>query len=1186
MNINTSFLGYEFAAIFLSTIEPTNSSGEPYDPVRSMGHELVFNTIMTRAQSLIYCVGNPFALCKIGDKYQVNCWKAYLQRCVQCETLHFSIPNRKAEVELAAKKLQNIVFPHSIIDEATTAPLTREADKIIEQYMDKLNQRREYKTGCKLVRKPEGRMDWMMEDEESMDEAVILCRLKYFMYDRATAIPLNPSQPPFTIKGRERLKGSLHGDTVKVDPEGKCVLFDDKTEKAITQTHYGESFLCRVSEFNSIQFYPLDKCYPKFVNLPTITREEKRGVVCFDPTSINDTPRVCNVIPHEVALRMVFVVKFLGWKKECGYPLGIIVGAFPSHFQELMLRRKHSIPPAIVDYPNEIMKKDNSSQRRHFPHAITIDPEGSTDHDDALTCTVREEKKRKVYTVGVHITDLQSIVKKGSKLDEQAKQRGCTVYDAPDSISSPMFPTRVLAEGSILPGKKVNTFSVLTDFIVSDEGTETESIELANFQILKSNVTSDAELTYREAQEILLGDESRYPQNIVAKVHKYDSCRPALTLKELLKCLWKFAWFLRRKRLKEAALAFTVREVDQLKNPEAHYLVEELMVSANAQVAMELSRVFKNRTILRSQNPPKQEELEQFAKSYKRALPLSASCKVLFPNPLKLPTTCPLAILKSQYSLLLENLKRKKLVDVMHCVQMEHLHPQLVALQSRLRSLQSPAEYCVVGQGEDSAHFDLQCSHYTHFTSPLRRYIDVVIQRQLHAALNRRPNVYTAEELRSVCESTQNMLKRANQYERDIESLRFVKNLMTSQKIYDCVISEIDIKQQRFSLCFTDVELRLGPKAREINIQQLQKNHSMVKREVQSEPKMHYQWKVKLCSMNGTPARFLDPARIETCSKPDTEGQLSQLSFYSPDDFKCLAKKSVSMRVKSNVVGIPTQTWEILQECTLKGQNSVETHSNAILHNFPPVEEKHSPIPHKDWKSTLLVYTLNRELKLFDVMKAQLCATQGKKGLTQEPAIQLLEVGPGLQICVHHNRDPEKCFVGMLTQHASRDKYESLTEYVQCWEPLVVSESALTSVKDSEFLLIRDVDLKWPDFQLCTTSSGDTYYKMKQSRNADENGILMTLSTEFVQSSFFYFKMLEGDLICMRLSSSDGHTRCVFHMVINRVNETQGTAPKVDIYMKFVLKESNYINSQVHDMILTGKASCELQVIHLVVSQR
>ena len=788
--------------------------------------------------------------------------------------------------------------------------------------------------------------------------------------------------------------------------------------------------------------------------------------------------------------------------------------------------------------------------------------------------------------MGVHITDLQSIVKKGSKLDEQAKQRGCTVYDAPDSISSPMFPARVLAEGSILPGKKVNTFSVLTDFIVSDEGTATESIELANFQILESNVTSDAELTYREAQEILVGDESRYPQNIVAKVKKYNSCRPALTLKALIKCLWKFAWFLRRKRLKEAALAFTVREVDQLKNPEAHYLVEELMVSANAQVAMELSRVFKNRTILRSQNPPKQEELEQFAKSYKRALPLSASCKVLFPNPPKLPTTCPLAILKSQYSLLLENLKRKKLVDVMHCVQMEHLHPQLVALQSRLRSLQSPAEYCVAGQGEDRAHFDLQCSHYTHFTSPLRRYIDVVIQRQLHAALNRRPNVYTAEELRSVCESTQNMLKRANQYERDIESLRFVKNLMTSQKIYDCVISEIDIKQQRFSLCFTDVELRLGPKAREINIQQLQKNHSMVKREVQSEPKMHYQWKVKLCSMNGTPARFLDPARIETCFKPDTEGQLSQLSFYSPDDFKCLAKESVSMRVKSNVVGIPTQTWEVLQECTLKGQNSVETHSNAILHNLPPVEEKHSPIPHKDWKSTLLVYTLNRELKLFDVMKAQLCATQGKKGLTQEPAIQLLEVGPGLQICVHHNRDPEKCFVGTLTQHASSDNYESLTEYVQCWEPLVVSESALTSVKDSEFLLIRDVDLKWPDFQLCTTSSGDTYYKMKESSNADENGVLMTISTEFMQSSFFYFKMLEGDLICMRLTSSDENTRCVFHMVINSVKEIRGTAPKVDIYMKFVLKESNYISSQVHDMILTGKASCELQVIHLVVSQR
>ena len=1180
--------------MFISTIEPTKENGEPFDPVRTMSNELVFNTIMTRARSLVYCVGNPFTLCEIGDS---RSWKGYLQRCVQCETLQFALPeqiDRKVEIELAAKQLQNIVLPHSVIDQATDIPLTTEADKIIQLYIQKLNQRREYKTGCKLVRRPEGNVDWMMEDEKSMGESVILCRLKFSMHDQAIAIPLDSSQPSFTIKGKENLKGSLEGDTRKVDATGKCVLFDEKTEKAIRQTHYGKSFLCRVSEFNCIQFYPLDKCYPKFVNLPTITREEKRGVVCFDPSSINDTPKVCNVVPHEVALQMVFLVKFLGWKKERGYPLGIIVGAFPSlsqHFQELMLRMKHSIPVSIYDHPMEKQSESNTGiarQRRHFPLAITIDPEGSTDHDDALTCTVKSRGNVKVYTVGVHITDINSIMKKGSKLDKQARQRGCTVYNAPDSICSKMVPASVLDAASIYPGKTIKAFSVLTDFTVTKEGTKNERVQLGSVQFLESSVASEAELTYKEAQDLLLGDVGSYTQSLKEKMKKYD-CHQSFPLKQLVRCLWKFAWFLRRKRLKEAALAFTVREVDQLKNPEAHYLVEELMIRANTQVARKLSREFKNKTVLRSQKPPDDKEVKQFADTYKNVLPLSASCKVLFPNQPECITATSLTMMRSQHSMMLENLRNKKFVDVMHCVQMEHLHPQLVALQSRLRSLQSPAEYCVVGDGEDGAHFDLQCSHYTHFTSPLRRYIDVVIQRQLHKVLNSRPtNAVTnvddqyTQYLKDLCITTQTMLKKAKDYERDIESATFTTNLKTNQRVYDCIISEMDIKQGKITFCFTDVELRLGPKAREITIQQLQRNHSTEKQSPPSEPKMLYQWKAKLCSMNGAPARFLDSSQLEICSSEANTD--CQLSFYCPDERNCTMKKRVNFKVKSSVVTVPSEIWRKLQQYTMEGNDSIEAHREEILSKLSSPEEKSTPIPHREWMSILIVYNLKKELRLFDVMKAQLCATQGKKGLTQEPAIQLLEVGPGLQICVHHNKDPEKCFVGKLTQHASKEKYDSLSEYVKCWEPLLLSESALTSVKESEFLIIRDVELTWPKFQLCTSSSGDTYYEITENTsNPEKSGIMIQLSNKFMESSHHFFKMSEGDLICLRVRNDDGQIRYVFHMVISKVAMT---GKKADVYMKFVLKHSNYISPQVYELIRVRKAIYEIQLIHSSLPQR
>ena len=1181
--------------MFLSTAEPTNEKGEPFDPVRSISNDLVFNTIVTRARSLIYCVGNPFTLCQIGEKYPVNCWKSYLQRCIQCETLQF-VPSSKMspkEAEIAAKEVQSIVFPHRVIDEANAVSLTREVDKIIAQYIRELCHRKEYRIGCKLVQKSEGVMDWVMEDEENTDKHVVLCTLKYSYYDKAVAVPHDPSKPPIQLQGREALRGSLQGDIVKVDMKGKHVLFDEKTETAIKQTHFGSSFLCRVHESNCIQFYPLDKCYPKLVNLPTTTREEKRGVVCFDPSSINDTPQVCTIIPHEVALQMVFVVKFLGWKKECGYPLGIIIGAFPSqspHFQELMLRMKHNIPGEATDYPQgqgeatiypqgQLRGECFSLQphpRRNFPLAITIDPEGSTDHDDALTCTVKERWGRKIYKVGVHITNLQSIVRRGGRIDEQAKQRGCTVYNAPDSISSPMFPARVLKEGSILPRKTVNSFSVLTDFIVTNEGTQNESIQVGGLCISESTVTSEAELTYKEAQDLLFGDEQIYTQSLQAKMATYDSYNPAFTLKNLVKVLWKFALFLRRKRLGEAALAYTVRKVDQLKHPEAHYLVEELMIRANTQVARKLSRELGNNTILRSQKPPGEEELKKFAKYYETALPLSASCKVLFPQ--QPDPTSPFLMMKSQYKKLRENLQSKKCLEVMHCVQMEHLHPQLVALQSQLRSLQSPADYCVVKEGEYGAHSDLKCSHYTHFTSPLRRYIDVIIQRQLHAALKRKHNPYTVKELNTVCQSTQKMLKREKEYKRDIKACMLVKSLRVSQRVYDCIISKMDVKQRTFWLCFTDVGLDLGPKAREITTHQLNRNHSKV-----PATSMSYEWKVKLCSMNETPASFLDPSQVEISTTHESDGHLT---FYVQlhDENNCIDKKQVKMKVRSNVASIPPKAWKMLQQCATEGQASIAAHSEEILRNLAPYEENHSPIPHMGWRSILLVYTLSRELKLFDVMKAQLCATQGKKGLVQELAVQLLEVGPGLQLCIQHNKDPEKCFVGRLTQHASKERYGSLKEYVSCWEPLILSESALTSVKESELLFIRDADLKWPGFTHCISSSGDSYYTMND--NPEKNGVELTLPKEFMKSSYNLFKMLEGDLVCIRLTSRDGLTKYVFHMVISNVKITDDTAPKAEVYMKFVLRKANYFSPQVHKAITEGNASYEIQLIHSSLPQR
>ena len=351
----------------------------------------------------------------------------------------------------------------------------------------------------------------------------------------------------------------------------------------------------------------------------------------------------------------------------------------------------------------------------------------------------------------------------------------------------------------------------------------------------------------------------------------------------------------------------------------------------------------------------------------------------------------------------------------------------------------------------------------------------------------------------------------------------------------------------------------------------------------ETETSMPYTWKVKLCSLNSTPASFLEPSEVEVSSTSDENGHLT---FYIPDEFDCLMKRPVNIKVKSKVERVPSKTWLKLQECAMDGEASLKANSIALLRNITSTDkETCAPIPHKAWRSSLCVYTLNKVLKPFDVMKVQLCATQGKH-MIEEPAIQLLEVGPGIRICIHHNKDAEKCFVGKLMRNASKDVYDSLTDYVKSWEPLVLSEAAYASVKESEFLLIRDVQMIWPDFQLCTSSAGISYYKIADSTNPDKCGVRVILPKEFMQYSFRFFKISKGDLVCIRLSSNDSATKCVFHMVVSHVELYEDKVSPVDVYMKFVSDDSNYISQQVHRAIQKNITLYEIQLIPTSTSLR
>ena len=758
--------------MFLSTAEPTDAHGAPADRIKSICNEYVFNTVITRAQSLIFVAGNPFFLLHMGSHYRINCWTEYIRRCVQCQSF---IPPANVSM-LSAQSLPRIiglicekVLLSGSIQQLEDEELDYNAiDLIMERYIDDLNKRQEYKLATKLIQSPSGDISWVLEDSEAQTESGILwCKLDCKNFREAVANPLDSKEEPIklsssSVSGR---RGTFHEGIVKVDTIRKRVLFDEETEDALSSTYFGASFPCRVDPKNPILFFPLDHRYPKFANLPMLLIHTCKGVVCFDPKSINSTPKVSDFIPLEVAAKMLFVVKFLGWQKKYPYPLGIIIAALPpghsSYTGELALRISNNIPLgacSVKSVPQiQMAEEGHFITRYQFRGAFTIDPEGSADHDDALTCRLNSSAGKGVeYEIGVHIIDVQSHIPKDSELDEEARNRGCSSYRSADQCISSMLPEEMVqTKLSITEGESRNTLSVVGRYLINKSGEVEEVPDSIMFK--ESTVNSALGLTYEEAQQILFKEPSH---SLQTKIACYNAVHE--NIEDQLACLWKIALFIRQNRLgKDAAYSFTLDEPEKQKCPEAHYLIEELMIWANSHVALKLLKTFPEQTILRVQPKPPDSELINLRKNHGPAMALSLGLRRYI-----LPGQEPvdqIQILRSMCAEIKDYLYKKLCRNALHYVQFEHLHPQIGVATVGLRQSRKACrtDYIVSDSGiREYWHDTLQCAQYTHSTSPIRRYIDIVVQRLLHAAINRRACPYHKKELVEMCEQVKKAVKK------------------------------------------------------------------------------------------------------------------------------------------------------------------------------------------------------------------------------------------------------------------------------------------------------------------------------------------------------------------------------------------------------------------------------------------
>lgn len=432
------------------------------------------------------------------------------------------------------------------------------------------------------------------------------------------------------------------------------------------------------------------------------------------------------------------VVEILGKTGENNAEIHSIMAEFdlPFRFPENVLRESEKIAEGIT--AAEVAK------RRDFRNILTftIDPEDAKDFDDAISF---QQLPNGRYEIGVHIADVTHYVTPGTVLDEDAFDRATSVYLVDRTV--PMLPERLSnALCSLRPHEDKLTFAAV--FEMDDKG------KIHKEWFGRTVIHSDHRFTYEQAQEVIETGEGKFAQE--------------------LKLLNQLHHILRKERFKKGAVNFETTEVkfklDTQGKPlmvipkirkDAHKLIEEFMLLANRAVATYVFKIKKgeagNTFVYRTHDFPDPQKVEDFAVFAKQ-----------FGHKVNVDET---AVSRS-LNKLMDEIEGK---------------PEQNVLQSLAVRAMAKAKYTTEAKG----HFGLAFDHYTHFTSPIRRYPDMMVHRLLQHYLEGGKSA-NKKEYEEKCIHSSEREKRAADAERASIKYKQVEFMsLAEDKVYEGIITGV-----------------------------------------------------------------------------------------------------------------------------------------------------------------------------------------------------------------------------------------------------------------------------------------------------------------------------------------------------------------------------------------------------------
>ncbi|MGG2112728.1 ribonuclease R [Lysinibacillus pakistanensis] len=451
--------------------------------------------------------------------------------------------------------------------------------------------------------------------------------------------------------------------------------------------------------------------------------------------------------PEDLKSATGYITKILGHKNDPGVDI-------------LSILYKHDIPPEFPDeviaaaqrVPDEITEADIEG-RRDLRHEtiVTIDGADAKDLDDAVTVTKNGDG---TYKLGVHIADVSYYVTQGSVIDIEAYDRATSVYLTDRVI--PMIPHR-LSNGICSLNPQVDRLTLSCEMIIDANG------NVISHEIFQSVIKTTERMTYKDVYKILVEQD----EELIAR---YEPLVP------MFKNMAELSSILRHKREMRGAIDFDFKESKVIVNEDgwpvdielrertvAEKLIEDFMLAANETVA-EHFHWMNVPFLYRIHEDPKPEKLQRFFEFVTNfGILIKGTGNTVHP---------------------------KALQDVLKAI--EGMPEEPVISTMLLRSMQQAKYY-----PESLGHFGLSTDFYTHFTSPIRRYPDLIVHRLIRTYLinkdtSRETIAQWSMAMDEIADHTSERERRAVDAERDTDSLK--KAQYMSDKIgeeFEGIVSSI-----------------------------------------------------------------------------------------------------------------------------------------------------------------------------------------------------------------------------------------------------------------------------------------------------------------------------------------------------------------------------------------------------------